>query len=627
MSRHRDNERQRITAAQRGDRRAQEELARTYLPLVYNVAGRALSSHQDVEDVVQETMLQVIRALPGLRQPGSIRAWILTIAMQQVGAHQRQAAADSTAALEVLTDTGTDFEELAILRLQLSDQRRQVAEASRWLDAEDRNVLALWWQETAGHLERAETAAALETTAAYAAVRIQRMRAQLDRGRSLVAALDARPRCPELVDAAAGWDGRPSPLWRKRLDRHVRECDLCLSNSREEVAVERLLVGCGLVPVPAALTTAVLGKISATGGAATAPRPNLTSALRAKPLAAAATAAVVAIGGALAYAAASGSDQPRPTDRVVAAATSLAPSPSIAASPSPVASPSASKADAAPAKTSKAAAAPATGGCGKQLAKIWASWPMPDKGRYTNLSDGTVRDNTTCLVWQRTHAPGTYTFTAAKQYCAGLELDGGGWHLPSRVELTSIVDYRADNPAVDTGTFAGTPPRFFWTSSPWAVTKTPLRAWIINFYEGLASNAAEQTGKYHVRCARTAEGSGRPAYKISGGQVTDPATGLTWQRASAGEMPAADAAGYCAGLTLGGHDWRLPTLKELATTVDETRVSPAIDVAAFPDTPKTARYWSSTVAEPRPADRWMLGYNDGVTTYKPYETGNVRCVR
>src|SRR4051794_27153000 len=38
----RRDERDLVVAAQRGDRRAREELARTYLPLVYNVVGRAL---------------------------------------------------------------------------------------------------------------------------------------------------------------------------------------------------------------------------------------------------------------------------------------------------------------------------------------------------------------------------------------------------------------------------------------------------------------------------------------------------------------------------------------------------------------------------------------------------------
>jgi RNA polymerase sigma factor (sigma-70 family) len=619
----------RVIAAQRGDRQAQEEIARAYLPLVYNVTSRALGDQPDVEDVVQDTMLQVVRALPGLRQPESIRAWILAITMRQIGAHQQRVQTAPTTPLADLPDTGTEFEELSILRLRLSGQRRQVAEASHWLDPEERTVLALWWQEAAGQLDRSDVAAALNTTVAYAAVRIQRMRAQLDRSRSLVSALEARPGCTELAETAGDWDGRPGPLWRKRLDRHVRDCPVCLGQAEGQIAVERLLVGFALLPVPAALTVAVLGKISAAGGTgatiatATAGRHGLAAWLQANPLAATVTTAVVLAGGTAAYAALP--DRPQPIDRVAAAPSEpsgVTPPTSAAPSPTP------SRTTAArPAKTREAAAATPSPRCGTPLAAIWARWPMPNTAKYTNIGDGTVRDNVTCLIWQRSPAPDTYSFTEAKEYCTGLELDGGGWHLPTRIELTSIIDYTDDNPAIDTGAFPGTPPRYFWTSSPWAVTKQPPRAWIINFYEGLASNAGEQTGTYNVRCVRSTGGSGRPAYQITDGQVTDPATGLTWQRATTVAMPATDAARHCADLELGGDTWRLPTLKELATTVDETRVSPAIDVKAFPDTPKTGRYWSATMASPRPADRWMLSYNDGVTTYRPYDTGFVRCVR
>ncbi|XVV12610.1 DUF1566 domain-containing protein [Actinoplanes sp. CA-131856] len=214
---------------------------------------------------------------------------------------------------------------------------------------------------------------------------------------------------------------------------------------------------------------------------------------------------------------------------------------------------------------------------------------------------------------------------AATSYCAGLKLDGVGWHLPSRMELLSIVNYAQTSPAITETAFPDTPPRYFWTSSPWAVGAN--KAWIVNFYEGLTSNAADRDGQYNVRCVRSPAGGGRPAYRITQAQVTDPATGLTWQRAGSGPLPAGRAADYCAGLGLGGHTWRLPTLKELESTVDETRVSPAIDVTAFPDTPNTGRYWSSTTAAPRPQNHWLLGYNDGITTYRTYDTALVRCVR
>ena len=45
---------------------------------------------------------------------------------------------------------GADFADQTIERLGLSGQRLQTAEATRWLDDDDRPVLALWWQEAAG---------------------------------------------------------------------------------------------------------------------------------------------------------------------------------------------------------------------------------------------------------------------------------------------------------------------------------------------------------------------------------------------------------------------------------------------------------------------------------------------
>jgi hypothetical protein len=99
----------------------------------------------------------------------------------------------------------------------------------------------------------------------------------------------------------------------------------------------------------------------------------------------------------------------------------------------------------------------------------------------------------------------------------------------------------------------------------------------------MESNAGLETGTYQVRCVQSADGTGEPGYQIADGQVTDPATGLIWQQApSATTMPASAAPSYCATLDLGGHSWRLPSIKELATLVDEDRVSPAIDVSAFP---------------------------------------------
>jgi hypothetical protein len=51
-----------------------DELVAGYLPLVYNIVGRALAGHSDVDDVVQETMPRSSRAHgPRPRQPDTGR--------------------------------------------------------------------------------------------------------------------------------------------------------------------------------------------------------------------------------------------------------------------------------------------------------------------------------------------------------------------------------------------------------------------------------------------------------------------------------------------------------------------------------------------------------------------------
>ncbi len=51
--------------------------------------------------------------------------------------------------------------DLTITRLHLADQRRDLVEATRWLGAEDRELLSLWWLEAAGQLTRTDVTAGL----------------------------------------------------------------------------------------------------------------------------------------------------------------------------------------------------------------------------------------------------------------------------------------------------------------------------------------------------------------------------------------------------------------------------------------------------------------------------------
>jgi DNA-directed RNA polymerase specialized sigma24 family protein len=72
-----------------GGPRALDSLLAGYLPLIYNIVGRALSGHADVDDVVQETMLRVVRGLGDLRDPAAFRSWLVAVAIRQMRDHYR----------------------------------------------------------------------------------------------------------------------------------------------------------------------------------------------------------------------------------------------------------------------------------------------------------------------------------------------------------------------------------------------------------------------------------------------------------------------------------------------------------------------------------------------------------
>jgi RNA polymerase sigma factor (sigma-70 family) len=262
-----------VVAARSGDQKAISTLVTDHLPLVYNFVGRMLGRHADVDDVVQETMLRAVRDLPALREPSRFRPWLMAIARHQVTERHRSrhTVMSRTAPFDEESqepDPATDFAGVTVLRLDMSAQRRQTAEATLWLDDDHRETLALWWLEAAGALTRAEVAESMGLSVAHAGVRIQRMREQLEVARTIVVALAAPARCPGLTEALAGWDDVPGALWRKRIARHLRECDVCGEGAKALIPTERLLASAALIAVPIDLKSriAAIGKAGSVGG-------------------------------------------------------------------------------------------------------------------------------------------------------------------------------------------------------------------------------------------------------------------------------------------------------------------------------------------------------------------------
>lgn len=124
-------------------------------------------------------------------------------------------------------------------------------------------------------------------------------------------------------------------------------------------------------------------------------------------------------------------------------------------------------------------------------------------------------------------------------------------------------------------------------------------------------------------------------YTVTGGNIVDTTTGLTWQQKHVANVTQPDAVKYCSSQPGG---WRLPTVKELftlydlaasATESETVFLDSAFQSVSFAD----AFFWSATMSAADPLGAaWEVFFGNwtfNVTTsaisadYK----GSVRCVR
>jgi len=112
--------------------------------------------------------------------------------------------------------------------------------------------------------------------------------------------------------------------------------------------------------------------------------------------------------------------------------------------------------------------------------------------------------------------------------------------------------------------------------------------------------------------------------------VRDLGTGLIWQRTVPDRTFAFDEAGaYCGQLSLAGQPgWRLPSMTELLTLIDEgAAAAPLIDATAFPNTPSEA-FWTSSEFGGASGMAWQVYFDHGNGLYGLSSAQlSVRCLR
>jgi hypothetical protein len=139
----------------------------------------------------------------------------------------------------------------------------------------------------------------------------------------------------------------------------------------------------------------------------------------------------------------------------------------------------------------------------------WADWPMPNptssgltnSQAYTLKVDGVVTDSVTQLEWQQSADDELRTWDEATEYCAALALAGGGFRLPARIELLSLLDFTRANPSIDAVAFPDAPWDKFWSSSRFAGTRSSV--WLVGFDFGTGfALKSHMNEKHRARCVR-----------------------------------------------------------------------------------------------------------------------------
>ena len=234
------------------------------------------------------------------------------------------------------------------------------------------------------------------------------------------------------------------------------------------------------------------------------------------------------------------------------------------------------------------------------------AWKLPDTGQiisYTNIfgedsdydintpsftisGNGTVMDNNTGLMWEIKTSDdsihdrnNTYTWQQSIGYPSQLNAESfanfNDWRLPTMFELTTIANFDAISPVIDTTYFFNTMLGYYWSSTPSVNTS---KAWSKNFNGNGRDNSDAMRNKTETLYVRAVRGNLLTSNFIDNDDstVTDLATDLMWQQDS-DTMNWEAALNYCETLNFAGcSDWRLPNIQELRTIVDYSK-SPAVN--------------------------------------------------
>ena len=133
--------------------------------------------------------------------------------------------------------------------------------------------------------------------------------------------------------------------------------------------------------------------------------------------------------------------------------------------------------------------------------------PTTITNHFTDNGNGTITDNLTQLVWQKTPNPNVVTWEQALTYAEGLTIGTtSDWRLPNIKELQSLTNEAATNPSVFSPYFSGLGVHNYWSST--SLPNQTTKSWYWNTQFGITTYDVKTNSNY-VLCV-----SGNPSLSL-----------------------------------------------------------------------------------------------------------------
>ncbi len=163
---------------------------------------------------------------------------------------------------------------------------------------------------------------------------------------------------------------------------------------------------------------------------------------------------------------------------------------------------------------------PARAGRGSRFATVLAVFLIAlasgaaHAGRFEVVDERLVHDREAGLLWMRCSVgqeprdgrcageAERFVWTAAEQRVETLEPAACPWRLPGFHELRSLLQDGAEDPAIDTAVFPGTPSGWYWADAT-AAGHSPYDCFVD--FSGAGRTLCNTSGRFHLRAVVESE--------------------------------------------------------------------------------------------------------------------------